>query len=114
MYKKGHSGNPAGRPKGAVTKLSIARLKVIELYEQQNFNPFLELINLYRNAKRENIKLQALIELCSYAAPKLKHVEMAQDTENPFVINLNMSPKEGDKKPQEKAVEIEGEVVKKE
>jgi len=59
----------------------------------KEFNPFDEMIDLYNSTNRERIKLDILTELCGYIAPKLKSMEITPDKDNPFIINLNVTPK---------------------
>ena len=68
------------------------RFKVTEILEENNFDPFYELIEIARHAKSEKVRCDALMDLCSYVAPKLKHIEISADDKNPFVININLVP----------------------
>jgi len=99
---KGQSGNPAGSMK----KYRI-RAKVSEILETLNFDPFIEAVKLFRETKRDQIKCDILIDLCNYIAPKLKHVEVSSDNENPFVINLNLAPRKKGNESEKPTVVIE-------
>lgn len=88
-FVKGQSGNPKGKPKGA--KNLVKPLDVADILRKELFNPFIELVDLARNAKSEKVRCEATIELCSYVAPKLKQVEFVGDSQAPFVISLNMA-----------------------
>lgn len=93
LFKKGVSGNPGGVPNPNKSKKK-ARLKVQEILEMLDFKPFEEMIKLYRaETTKTRQKVDILIDLCSYIAPKLKHVELSGDMENPFVINLSIDRK---------------------
>jgi hypothetical protein len=93
LFVKGQSGNPSGVPKNPKNPKRKARLKVQEILEMLDFKPFHEMVALYRNPlTKPKYKVDILIELCGYIAPKLKSVEMTSDTDNPFVINLNLQP----------------------
>lgn len=92
LFVKGKSGNPNGLCKDGTPPRKSARLKVQEILAMEDFSPFHEVIELYRTTKKERIKADILIELCSYIAPKLKHVEVSTDAENPFIINLQLNP----------------------
>lgn len=96
LFVKGQSGNPGGVPKGDAPrgqKASVkkARIKVKEILDEMGFEPFVEMVNLYRTTNKERVKAEILMDLCSYIAPKLKHVEITGDQENPFIINLNVN-----------------------
>lgn len=90
LFVKGKSGNPKGVQ--GVPPRTRARLKVQEILDMEDFSPFHEMIKLYRTTNKERVKADILTELCSYIAPKLKHVEVSTDTENPFIINLQLQP----------------------
>ncbi len=92
LFVKGQSGNPKGSPKGGFPKRKKARLKVQEILDMLDFKPFEEMVNLIRTTKKDQVKADLLMDLCSYLAPKLKHVEISGDNENPFVINLQLQP----------------------
>lgn len=107
LFQKGQSGNPSGLRKGD-TPRKKARLKVQDILRILDFKPFEEMVSMYRNPKTKDVlKVEILVELCSYIAPKLKHVEISSDNENPFIINLNLNPQ---KKP--KVTEILAEPVR--
>jgi len=89
-FKKGQSGNL--HPPGSPTPKSRARLKVLEILEMYDFNPFEKMISLYESTNKDRIKVDILTELCGYLAPKLKSMELSGDKENPFIINLNITP----------------------
>lgn len=89
LFQKGVCPNPGGKPKPGRNK-KRARLKVQEILEMLDFKPFEEMVKLYRSTNKDRVKAEILMDLCSYIAPKLKHVEISGDNENPFVINLNV------------------------
>lgn len=94
-FPKGVSPNPGGKPKdGSARKLlglrQKARLNIKEKLDNLNFDPFLEMVKMYRNPNtKDRYKVEILIDLCNYIAPKLKSVEFVGDPAKPFVINLN-------------------------
>lgn len=93
LFVKGQSGNPGGKIKNPNGSRKRARLKVQEILEMLDFKPFEEMVKLYRDEKtKPGQKVEILIDLCNYIAPKLKHVEISSDEENPFIINLNLQP----------------------
>jgi hypothetical protein len=93
LFKKGQSGNPGGVPKNPKNPKRKARLKVQEILQMLDFKPFEEMVKIYRDPNtKTRYKVEILIDLCNYIAPKLKSVEFTSDNENPFVINLNLQP----------------------
>lgn len=93
LFVKGQSGNPGGVPKNPKNPKKKARLKVQEILDMLDFKPFHEMVEMYRNPlTKPKYKVDLLIELAGYIAPKLKSVELTSDNENPFIINLNLQP----------------------
>lgn len=92
LFVKGQSGNPGGVPKNPKNPKRKARLKVQEILEMENFDPFREMIELFKKTPKDRVRVDILIELCGYIAPKMKHIEISADDENPFIINLNLKP----------------------
>lgn len=90
QFQVGDRGNPKGRPKGAKTKF---RVDVMKILEEKKCNPFEILVDLAMNSKGKIVRLKAATELCSYIAPKLKHIEHAGDKDQPLSIVLNMMSK---------------------
>jgi len=94
-FKKGQSGNPNGRPKGAKNKI---RFDVAEILKEQGCNPFVVLAQLalgnadYNrgNAVTGYLRKDAAAELCQYVAPKLKSVEHSAGSGDAISVVLNM------------------------
>ncbi len=99
LFAKGVSGNPGGKPNPGKSKKK-ARLKVQEILDMMDFKPFEEMVNMYRDkATKTRYKVEILIELCNYIAPKLKNVEVSGDKSNPFIININVKPRTQNQSP---------------
>lgn len=95
-FVKGQSGNPAGSKKGRIIKGCKVRTTAKEILEGLGFEPFKEAVELYRSTKKERIKADLVIDMCNYVAPKLRAIEFKNDSEQPFVVTLNLAPKSKD------------------
>lgn len=100
-FQPGQSGNLAGKPKGSKHGIKFDVAKILTEIEfvnkhgelQKGFNPFEELAILAATSTKDTVRCDALAELCAYIAPKLKHIEHAADSQNPFTVVLNMGTK---------------------
>jgi hypothetical protein len=96
-FKKGESGNPNGRPKGAKNKI---RFDVAEILKAEKCNPFKILAQIalgntdYNNDRpiTAYLRKDAAAELAGYVAPKLKSVEITSDQLDNFTVMLNYAP----------------------
>ena len=77
-FKRGQSGNPKGRPKGAKNKISKDLRELIDVFLNENFeyvkNQFREL------SPRDQIKF--FTDLLPYAIPKLQHTKQENELSN--------------------------------
>jgi uncharacterized protein DUF5681 len=87
QFKPGQSGNPNGRPKGSPNKF---KFDVTQILKDAGCNPFQILADIAMGNESAHARTNAATELCSYVAPKLKHIEHAADSESPFTITLNL------------------------
>lgn len=66
----------AGRKKGSLGVVGSFRTRVKEYLLRENFNPFKELVELYRKeTTSDQMKFNIAKELAAYVAPKLKPVD---------------------------------------
>jgi len=74
QFKKGKSGNPKGRPKGAV---SAKTLIVEEKLKAVGCDPIKEMAKLAMDKKvAESVRAKLLADLANYVYPKRRAVEM--------------------------------------
>ncbi len=76
-YKKGESGNPAGRPRGAKDKATQDLRATVTDFLHKNLPGVQAIYNKLPPAQ----KLAFLEKLLSYALPKLQSVELDADVE---------------------------------
>ena len=89
-FKKGESGNPAGRPQGAKTKVNEEIRQRIVSFLGNNFDSIEN--DLQELEPKDRIKFY--IDLLSFGLPKLKQVELTNDpdaiTHEDLDLILNM------------------------
>ncbi len=83
-FKKGQSGNPAGRPVGAKDKATKEIREKISDILAEHFTPEKVAENLEAMEPKE--RLIFLTKLLDYAAPKLKSTELKPDLDNSTII----------------------------
>jgi len=83
LFKKGQSGNPAGRPKGSKNRIIY---DIAEILQRKKCNPFEILSDIAMGTVEGYPKLvgiqarrEAASDLCQYLLPKLKSVEITSD-----------------------------------
>ena len=90
MFKKGQSGNPSGRPKGIISKKTKFKYDVANIAQIKGCNPFEILADLAMNSPKERMRYDAAKELCSYLAPKLKSMQLQNESSAPVQVMLSM------------------------
>lgn len=96
MFKKGESGNPTGRPKGATDQTN----KEIREAYQNLVEGNLENIGIWLTATAEKDPAKALdfmLKLSEYIVPKLKAVELSTGLNTDIIVippNFEFSPED--------------------
>ena len=75
-YQKGQGGNPAGRPKGSVNKVTKPLRESITAFLDENFD---EVIRIWKGMTPGRDKLNFYRDLLKYAVPTLSSVEQKTD-----------------------------------
>jgi hypothetical protein len=88
LYKKGQSGNPAGKPKGSKNK---PKFSVMQTCADQKFDPCMELINIVRTPGASlHAKVQACIDIMAYMDAKNKPKDSETgSTDDRYVLHMN-------------------------
>ena len=74
-YQKGVSGNPKGRPKGALNKSTLSVRDLLSKAHAQNFEAIVQQIDELTLKER----LQFNRDILPYIAPKLSNVQIQED-----------------------------------
>lgn len=87
-------GNQVSRGKGRNKRHVIEKFHydVDKICKEHGFNPFKKLIELATTSEKEQIQLDAASELASYLAPKMKQMNLKNDEQAPFLLNLVLAP----------------------
>jgi hypothetical protein len=81
-YKKGESGNLAGRPSGIANKATEALRRQIGSVIDKNFT--IDKVSSLLNELEAKDRLQVYLQLLSYITPKLRSVENKIEVESNF------------------------------
>lgn len=84
-FKKGQSGNPIGRPKGSLNKVTLELRERIKLLLDDNFELFLKDFKALDAKNRIN----TYIKLLEYCIPKLQRSEGIFDLSKLSEVQLN-------------------------
>lgn len=79
-FKKGYSGNPTGKPKGAKNKTTLDLRKAINDFLNENF----EKIKSDIDSLEPKDRVKIYIDLLQYGLPKLQTVRMDFENKNPI------------------------------
>jgi Family of unknown function (DUF5681) len=86
-FKPGQSGNPKGRPTGAIAKALIVTRDDLLAYIQQRgpaANPFRRLVDRMMSTDNEAIEVACAQALADRLLPKLKAMEVRGSEEHPL------------------------------
>lgn len=75
-FKKGESGNPEGRPKGSVNKVTKPLRESITAFLDENFD---EVVKMWQGMSPGRDKLNFFRDLLKYAVPQLQSTELKTD-----------------------------------
>ena len=84
-FKKGQSGNPAGRRKGANSKDTQAIREKFRKFIEDNLETITEDFQMLKEPKD---RLYFITHIAEYVLPKLQRTEIASDPDNPVEVNL--------------------------
>lgn len=88
-FKPGQSGNPAGRPPGALHKTTVAVREAIAVFAQNNVEKIDQWLNEIEDpAKRLDLYLRAL----EYHVPKLGRMEHTGAENGPIQHHVTWQP----------------------
>lgn len=83
---RGGKRTGAGRPKGS---LGVMTERVLDLLEELDFDPVLELVTLYRDPETDKrTKVRIASELAQFVAPKLKAIDVQAVSSQAITVNL--------------------------
>jgi hypothetical protein len=88
-FKPGQSGNPKGRPVGAIAKaLIVTRDDLLAYIAQQGptANPFRRMVDLMMRTDNPSIEVACAQALADRLLPKLKAVEVRGSDEHPLRV----------------------------
>ncbi len=77
MFVKGQAPPPgSGRPKGALSRRTLARLDAAETLSSLKFDPIKEMVKLFKKPNQtDEIKVRLSVELAGFVYPKLRSIE---------------------------------------
>jgi len=76
----------AGRPKGSLGAMTE---RVIDLLEELDFDPLLELVTLYRDPQTDRrTKVRIASELAQFVAPKLKAIDVQASNHPSIAVHI--------------------------
>lgn len=86
---------PKGLPKSGGRKAGTPNKDTMSLFDKcvaQGLDPFTELVKMCQLGEKEDLRFQALKEVCSYLYPKRKSLELSNDESKGFVVLVKDYP----------------------
>jgi hypothetical protein len=76
-FKKGESGNPAGKPKGAKNKVTLEVKEKLAQFMETSFDEF---VSSFNRIKRDDVKAKIYLEAAKLVLPRPKDEDEEEES----------------------------------